>query len=145
MKILNAPSVSSNHSHLSAIYFPSGCRRRLAGGYWGQELGGGKSGTQKSGGNPKWKMKTTQPQFRSIVIALNDCIGREAAKASLKCLSSDVHLDLLLAESVRSNSPEERECVNEHSYLRIMHRQRYSFNTKQTPHSDLKSLGKVGP
>jgi len=58
-----------------------------------------------------------QQQFRSIVMALNDCIGREETKAYLKCLCSDVHLNLLLAESVRSNSPEEKKYVNEHTML----------------------------
>src|SRR6266511_3559325 len=54
-----------------------------------------------------------QQQFRSIVMALNDCIGREETKAYLKCLCSDVHLNLLLAESVRSNSPEEMNLVRD--------------------------------
>jgi len=51
-----------------------------------------------------------QHQFQSIVIALNDIIGQEATKAYLKCLCSDAHLDLVLAESVRSNNSGEKEC-----------------------------------
>jgi hypothetical protein len=50
-----------------------------------------------------------QHQFQSIVIALNNIIGQKVTKAYLKCLCSDIHLDLVLTESVRSNNSGKKE------------------------------------